>query len=242
MASTIARSAYALRRFLIPIISRRQHARSCVTRTTGEGSGTETVSWKPEGVNGASPPSQGATDLPSDEMTFPDGRDPLENPLAPMSHDNMQHDVSYWKRRRTPQPKVVYKRKLDADGFAHGRGGRKRSNARVWIREGNGCVTVNGASWVDYFTRVDQRDKILRPMHLLGMTGKFDVHCYVSGGGETGQAEAIRFSLARALQNWQPDWRSVLKKDGLMTRDSRIVEMKKYGKKKARKSFQWVKR
>lgn len=176
------------------------------------------------------------------KLSFPDGRDPMQNPLASLTEEEIKTDEKYWKTGGKPGQVHIYERKVDENGEAYGKGGRKRSHARVWIREGTGNITVNGHSWVDYFTRIDQRDKILRPMHLLGQTGKFDVRCSVAGGGQTGQAEAIRFCIARALQNWEPTWRSTLKKEGLLTRDNRIVEMKKYGKKKARKSPQWVKR
>lgn len=176
------------------------------------------------------------------KLIFPDGRDALQNPLASLTTEEIRTDEKYWKTCGKEGQARVYERKVNENGVAYAKGGRKRSHARVWIREGTGRVTVNGHSWVDYFTRIDQRDKILRPMYLLGQTGKFDVRCSVFGGGQTGQAEAIRFCVARALHNWDPTWRSVLKKDGLLTRDSRIVEPKKYGRKKARKSFQWVKR
>lgn len=175
-------------------------------------------------------------------LSFPDGRDALQNPLSLLTEETIKTDEKYWGPAKKATQARVYERKVDENGEAYGKGGRKRSNACVWIREGTGRITVNGHSWVDYFTRIDQRDKILRPMYILGQTGKFDVRCSVTGGGQTGQAEAIRFCIARALQNWEPDWRPALKKEGLLTRDSRIVEMKKYGKKKARKSPQWVKR
>lgn len=185
-----------------------------------------------------------STDSQSSEEKpiFPDPADPMANPLAPLSAESQLQRINTWQGEK-PGPAIrIYESKVEENGVARAKGGRKRSFARVWLREGSGVVTVNGRSWVDYFPRVDQRDKILRPMSLLGMVGQFDVFCSVNGGGHTGQAEAIRFSLSRAMQNWEPTWRSTLKKEGLLTRDSRIVEPKKYGRKKARKSFQWVKR
>ncbi len=82
----------------------------------------------------------------------------------------------------------------------------------------------------------------MRPLLLIGKAGLMSIECSITGGGNTGQAEALRHGVARALQKWNPDWRKALKKDGLLTRDSRVVESKKYGRKKARKAFQWVKR
>lgn len=178
----------------------------------------------------------------SEMQRFPDPSIPQENPLAPLSQESLQKDSKYWERAKKSTTPKIYVRKVDENGEAFGKGGRKRSKARVWISPGIGNISVNERSWVDYFTRIDHRDKILRPLQLCGMTGKMDVRCTVHGGGQTGQAEAIRFCLARAVQNWDPAMRPRLKKDGLLTRDSRIVEMKKFGKKKARKSFQWVKR
>ena len=121
-------------------------------------------------------------------------------------------------------------------------GRRKRSVAHIHLREGTGCITVNGLPWVDYFPRIDQRDKILRPLSLLGVVARYDVDCRVFGGGTNGQTEAVRHGIARALQVCDPHMRPTLKADGLLTRDSRVVEKKKYGRKKARKSFTWVKR
>lgn len=176
------------------------------------------------------------------KIEFPDPNNPRTNPLASISSEGLQNDGRLWKIPKPGPTARIYVRKINENGVAFGRGGRKCSFAGVWIREGTGIVTVNGRSWVDYFPSIYQRDKILWPMHLVGMTGRFDLRCKVTGGGQTGQAEAIRFCLARALQNWEPTWRPTLKKNGLLTRDSRIVEPKKYGRKKARKSFQWVKR
>lgn len=197
-----------------------------------------------EGKDGEISETKGTQDVEmrSHNIEFPDPTDPFSNPLAQISAESLNKGPKFWQGAKPGPVARMYERKVDENGEAYAKGGRKCSFARVWVREGTGTVTVNGRSWVDYFPRVDQRDKILRPMHLLGMTGRFDVRCNVNGGGQTGQAEAIRFSLSRALQNWEPTWRPTLKKEGLLRRDARIVEPKKAGRKKARKSFQWVKR
>lgn len=140
------------------------------------------------------------------------------------------------------QKSKVYVRKLNEAGEAEATGRRKRSRAQIWLSDGNGQITVNDRPWIEYFRRIDQRDKILRPLDVLGIVGSMNIRCDVRGGGMNGQAEAIRHGIAKALQNWNPAVRPALKSDGLLTRDSRVVESKKYGKKKARKSFQWVKR
>lgn len=159
-----------------------------------------------------------------------------------MSLEDLRKDDAYWNATHNSSPKVVYRRVVDEEGFAHAIGRRKRSRAKVWLREGDGNIMVNGRSWVDYFPRVDHRDKVIRPLYLLGMLGKVDIRCEVIGGGVNGQTEAFRHGVARAIQNYDPHTRPTLKADGLLTRDSRVVESKKYGRKKARKSFQWVKR
>lgn len=132
--------------------------------------------------------------------------------------------------------------KLDSKGRAYGTGRRKDAVARVWVARGNGKVTVNGRDISVYFARGTQRLVINQPFELSSRIGQFDVMCHVSGGGLSGQAGAVRHGISRALVNFEPALRAVLKKAGLLTRDSRIVERKKYGRHKARKSTQWVKR
>ena len=134
------------------------------------------------------------------------------------------------------------KPKLDGKGRAYGTGRRKDAVARVWIARGSGKITVNGRDIVQYFARGTQRLVINQPFDLSSRTGQFDVVCHVVGGGLSGQAGAVRHGISRALVNFEPTLRSTLKKAGMLTRDSRIVERKKYGKHKARKSTQWVKR
>lgn len=177
-----------------------------------------------------------------DAIKFPNLRNPHEHPLVPLSEEEMQERQKHLQKVQVDNKPRVYQQILTPDGRAYAIGSRKRSKAKVWIGDGDGTLTVNGRPWIEYFYRIDHRDKILRPFALVGLIGKMDVTCEVRGGGSTGQAEAVRHGVARALQNWDPQFRPTLKKEGLLTRDPREVESKKYGRKKARKSFQWVKR
>lgn len=131
---------------------------------------------------------------------------------------------------------------LDKKGRAYGTGRRKDAVARVWVARGSGKVVVNGKDIVQYFARGTQRLIINQPFELSNRIGQFDVTCIVAGGGLSGQAGAVRHGISRALVNFEPELRSTLKKAGLLTRDSRVVERKKYGRHKARRSTQWVKR
>ena len=131
---------------------------------------------------------------------------------------------------------------LDAKGRAYGTGRRKDAVARVWVARGSGKVTVNGKDIAHYFARGTQRLIINQAFEVSSRIGQFDVDCFVAGGGLSGQAGAVRHVISRALVNFEPALRASLKKAGFLTRDSRVVERKKYGKHKARKSTQWVKR
>lgn len=131
---------------------------------------------------------------------------------------------------------------VDAKGRAYGTGKRKCSIARVWINPGEGKFKVNDKEFDVYFPMLDHRAALLRPFSETKTLGMWDVNCTVKGGGTSGQVGAIRLGISRALQNWEPGFRPPLKEAGFLTRDSRIVERKKPGKAKARKSFQWVKR
>lgn len=133
-------------------------------------------------------------------------------------------------------------RKVDDNGIAHGVGKRKTSVARVWIREGVGHCVVNKQPFDLYFPDMLRRNDVITPLVVANALGKFDVMAMVQGGGTMGQSQAMRHGIAKALQNWDPELRGVLKESGLLSRDSRIVERKKPGKAKARKSFAWVKR
>lgn len=134
------------------------------------------------------------------------------------------------------------KQTLDAKGRAYGTGRRKDAVARVWVSRGSGKIVVNGRDIVQYFARGTQRLMINQPFDVTARLGQFDVMCVVSGGGLTGQAGAVRHGLSRALVNFEPGLHTALKKAGFLTRDSRVVERKKYGRHKARRGTQWVKR
>ena len=124
----------------------------------------------------------------------------------------------------------------------HTIGRRKASIARIYMSKGKGKITVNGKSFKDYFPVDTMQFKLEQPFKIANLLGKFDVKANVNGGGTTGQAEAIRLAISRALCELDTENRPALKADGLLTRDSRVVERKKPGQKKARKKFQWVKR
>ena len=132
--------------------------------------------------------------------------------------------------------------KLDAQGRAYATGKRKDAVARVWIKPGRGRITVNGKEMDVYFARPVLRMLIRQPFDLTERGSEFDVDCTVSGGGLSGQAGAMRHGISRALVNYEPGLRPILKKGGFLTRDSRVVERKKYGRHKARRSHQFSKR
>lgn len=131
---------------------------------------------------------------------------------------------------------------IDKLGRAYGTGRRKDATARVWVKRGSGKITVNGKSLEQYFARPVLRMIINQPFAVLASEGKFDVMVTVAGGGLSGQAGAVRHGISRALDAYDPSFRPVLRKSGFMTRDSRVVERKKYGRAKARRSFQFSKR
>jgi len=133
-------------------------------------------------------------------------------------------------------------RKVDAQGRAYGTGRRKDAVARVWIKPGSGKVTVNGRDQSKYFARQTQQLILNQPFLIVKHVGKFDVICTVKGGGLSGQAGAVRHGISRALEKFDPEFRPALKAAGMMTRDARIVERKKVGKHKARRTKQWAKR
>jgi small subunit ribosomal protein S9 len=121
-------------------------------------------------------------------------------------------------------------------------GRRKKSVARVILRNGNGKITVNGKEFEEAFPQLLSREDILNPFKVTETSGNYDVIVNVQGGGTTGQAQAIRLGISRALCEINPDFRPSLKKEGFLTRDPRMVERKKYGRPKARKRFQFSKR
>ena len=132
--------------------------------------------------------------------------------------------------------------KLDAQGRAYATGRRKNAVARVWVKPGSGKITVNKREVETYFARPVLRMIINQPFGAANRVDQFDVVCTVTGGGLSGQAGAVRHGISRALVNFEPDLRPVLKQGGFLTRDDREVERKKYGKAKARRSFQFSKR
>jgi small subunit ribosomal protein S9 len=136
----------------------------------------------------------------------------------------------------------VYEQKLDAQGRAYATGKRKNAVARVWIKPGNGKITVNGREFKSYFARPVLQLVIHQPILAAERKDQYDIVCTVKGGGLSGQAGAVRHGVSKALTYFEPDLRPVLKKGGFLTRDSRVVERKKYGRAKARKSFQFSKR
>lgn len=132
--------------------------------------------------------------------------------------------------------------KLDKFGRAYATGKRKNAIARVWIKPGTGKFTVNGKESNDYFARPVLRMLLQQPFAVTNRTGQFDVMATVVGGGLSGQAGALRHGISKALTYFEPGLRPALKAQGFMTRDPRVVERKKYGKPKARRSFQFSKR
>jgi small subunit ribosomal protein S9 len=141
----------------------------------------------------------------------------------------------------TPEtPKYV--QKLDPQGRAYATGKRKNAVARVWIKPGAGKITVNTRSVEVFFARPVLRMLIQQPLIAANRNGQYDVVCSVSGGGLSGQAGAVRHGISKALTYFEPDLRPVLKRGGFLTRDSRVVERKKYGRAKARRSYQFSKR
>ena len=132
--------------------------------------------------------------------------------------------------------------KLDFNDSKYATGRRKKSIAKVWLKKGSGIISVNGKKMVDYFQKPNLQISIFRPLTLVKRENEYDVKCSVKGGGLTGQAGALIHGLSRAIVLYEPELKTTLKKAKLTTRDSRAVERKKYGHKKARKSFQFSKR
>ena len=132
--------------------------------------------------------------------------------------------------------------KLNFKDSKYATGRRKRSIARVWLKKGSGNIHINGKKMVDYFKKQNLQMTISRPLSIVKRENEFDVRCSVKGGGLTGQAGAIVHGIARAILEFEPELKQTLKKQKLTTRDSRAVERKKYGHRKARRSFQFSKR
>ena len=132
--------------------------------------------------------------------------------------------------------------KLDFKDAKYATGRRKKSIARVWLKKGSGNFHINGKKMNDYFKKIILQIAILRPLTIVNRENEYDVRCTVKGGGLSGQAGAISHGLTRAIVEYEPDLKPTLKKEKLTTRDSRSVERKKYGHRKARRSFQFSKR
>ena len=150
-------------------------------------------------------------------------------------------ELSSLKPVAAPQP-PQYVQKLDKQGRAYATGKRKDAVARVWIKMGGGKIVINERPVETYFARPVLRMMIQQPLVASNRQGQYDVVCTVSGGGLSGQAGAVRHGLSKALMRYEPDLRPVLKRGGFLTRDPRVVERKKYGRAKARRSFQFSKR
>lgn len=132
--------------------------------------------------------------------------------------------------------------KLDQYGRAYATGKRKNAIARVWLKPGKGTITVNSKDFTQYFARPVLQMLLQQPLTAADRTSQYDIMATVMGGGLSGQAGAVRHGISKALTYYEPELRSVLKKGGFLTRDSRVVERKKYGRMKARRSFQFSKR
>ena len=142
------------------------------------------------------------------------------------------------KNNITPKEKINFNCKESK--YATGR--RKRSIAKVWLKKGSGLVYINGKKLIDYFKKVNLQETVYKPLNITKRQNEFDVRCLVKGGGLSGQAGAIVHGISRALIEYEPTLKSTLKKEKLTTRASRSVERKKYGHRKARRSFQFSKR
>ncbi|GJE45503.1 30S ribosomal protein S9 [Methylobacterium soli] len=136
----------------------------------------------------------------------------------------------------------VHVQKLDAQGRAYATGKRKDAVARVWIKPGSGTITINSRPIDTYFARPVLRMILRQPLQVVNRVDQYDITVTVAGGGLSGQAGAVRHGLSKALTYYEPELRSSLKREGFLTRDARVVERKKYGRKKARRSFQFSKR
>jgi len=140
------------------------------------------------------------------------------------------------------EPEIPREPVRDALGRAYATGKRKDAVARVWIKPGSGRVVVNGKTMAEYFARPVQQLILRQPFQIAGVVDQFDVTATVKGGGLSGQAGAVKHGISKALQLYDPALRSPLKAAGFLTRDSRVVERKKFGRRKARRSFQFSKR
>ena len=146
------------------------------------------------------------------------------------------------KTEKNENDMILPEKEVDDFGRSYATGKRKDAVARVWLKQGPGNITINGKSSDDYFARPVLRMLINQPLVASERKEQFDVVCSVTGGGLSGQAGAVRHGISKALVLFEPELKKVLKSGGFLTRDSRVVERKKYGRRKARRSFQFSKR
>ena len=137
---------------------------------------------------------------------------------------------------------ILPEKEVDDLGRSYATGKRKDAVARVWLKQGPGNIIINGKSSDDYFARPVLRMLINQPLVIAERSDQFEINCSVTGGGLSGQAGAVRHGISKALVSFEPELRRILKSGGFLTRDSRVVERKKYGRRKARRSFQFSKR
>ena len=138
--------------------------------------------------------------------------------------------------------KISEKSNLNFKESKYATGRRKKSIAKIWLKKGSGQIFVNGKKYQDYFTRANHQMKLLRPLEIINHSTSYDVKCNVKGGGLSGQVGAMVHGISKALLQFDSSFKQTLKKEKLTTRDSRAVERKKYGHRKARRSFQFSKR
>ena len=158
------------------------------------------------------------------------------------SLDDLKSAVSGTAAAPAAAEAVAREPKRDALGRSYATGKRKDAVARVWVKPGSGKVVVNGKTMAEYFARPVLQMILKQPFQVANVEGQFDVYATVAGGGLSGQAGAVKHGISKALQLYEPSLRGALKAAGFLTRDSRVVERKKYGKAKARRSFQFSKR
>ena len=151
-------------------------------------------------------------------------------------------DLEQIKGAPAPAAAPEHVQKLDSLGRAYATGKRKNAVARVWLKPGRGAIIVNDKDYTKYFARPVLQMLLQQPLSAVSRNTQYDIMATVVGGGLSGQAGAVRHGISKALTYFEPDLRTVLKKGGFLTRDSRVVERKKYGRMKARRSFQFSKR
>lgn len=188
-------------------------------------------------------PAEAAADTPSEEAPAEAAPEASAEPIRDLADlgaaTGLTQAAPDAETTASNEPAVA---KLDEQGRAYATGKRKNAVARVWIKPGAGRITVNGREFETYFARPVLRMVINQPFAAVNRENQYDVMCTVKGGGLSGQAGAVRHGISKALTGFEPTLRPTLKSGGFLTRDSRVVERKKYGKRKARRSFQFSKR